>query len=189
MLTGSDGGWRRVLALTGVMAGTIVLTGCGGGAEKPSSPSPNLSAPSPERPAQSSSPSTDREAVMLAYTEFWPRSLRVGQGPPDSWRPALAEIAADPQLTTTLDAMQRQKAAGVTTYGEVTVRISSIELSGSTAKVVDCQDASHAGQADVRTGAKKTVGVARMPVHAQLVRDAAAGTWKVSKTEFPGGEC
>lgn len=180
---------RHVIALTGAAAVTVGLAGCSGGASQPRPSSPNLSAPSPGPTAPSSAPSDGKEAVVAAYTQFWPRSLDAGNGPEDSWRGALAAIAVDPQLSTTLAAMARQKAAGITTYGQVAVRILSVEVSGSTAKVVDCQDASHAGQADARTGAKKTVGVARMLVHAMLVRDTANGTWKVSKTEFPGGAC
>ena len=101
----------------------------------------------------------------------------------------MAAIAVDPQLSTTLDAMRRNKTMGLTTYGDVTVRISSVEIAGGTATVVDCQDASHAGQADAATGARKTVGVPRMPVHATLVRDPADGQWKVSQLDFPGGAC
>ncbi len=178
--------WIRVGTLTGVLAAGALM-GCSGGNTSSPPSSPNLSAPSP--PSSTSSSVDERQAVVTAYTQFWPRSVDAVERPESSWRRALAGIAAEPQLSTMVDAMQRQKAAGIATYGEVAVRISSVEVSGSTANVVDCQDGSHTGQADARTGAKKTVGVARMPVRAALIRDAADGKWKVSRIEFPGGAC
>ncbi|WP_344869493.1 hypothetical protein [Amycolatopsis ultiminotia] len=180
---------RRFATLMGAMLAASTVVSCSGG-DAPSPPTmPNLSAPSPKQTATSAPLRDERQAVVSAYTQFWPRSLHIDQEPEQIWRRALAAVAAEPQLSTTLDAVHRQKATGVTTYGDVTVRISSVDVSGATAHVVDCQDASDLGQADARTGAKKTVGVARMPVHAVLTRDEADGSWKVSRTEFPGGEC
>jgi hypothetical protein len=127
--------------------------------------------------------------VENAYTQYWPRSAQTPHKPEDTWHDEMTAIATEPQLSTILEAMHRNKNAGLTTYGDVTVRVSLVEITGNNAKIVDCQDASRAGQADARTGDRKTVGVQRMPVHATLVRDAADGQWKVSQLDFPGGAC
>lgn len=180
--------WQLCIGAASLLFAPVLAAGCSGEEDSaPPAPSPDLSAPSQATP--SSSAPDERQEVEQAYTQFWPRSLQVGQRPEETWRDGMAAVAVDPQLSTTLASMRQQKDAGITTYGEVTVRISSVEITGNSAKVVDCQDGSRAGQADASTGDKKTVGVPRMPVHAALVRDTADGQWKVSRVEFPGGEC
>lgn len=180
--------WSPPLALTGAAVVPLLVAGCSGGHDPaPAAPSsPNLSPPSQ---APTSSRQDEQAAVEAAYTQYWPRSAQTPHQPEDTWHDAMAAIAVDPQLSTTLDAMHRNKSLGLTTYGDVTVRISSAEVTGETATVVDCQDASHAGQADATTGDRKTVGVPRMPVHATLVHDTADGQWKILQLDFPGGTC
>ncbi|MFF5990646.1 MULTISPECIES: hypothetical protein [Prauserella] len=169
------------------LGASLLVSGCSG--ERPSAPPP-LDSSAPSQGSLAPSASLDAAAaVEAAYTQFWPRSAQTPHKPEDTWRDAIAAIAIEPQLSVTLEAMRRNKAAGFTTYGEVVVRITSVEVSGDTAKVVDCQDASRAGQADARTGDPKTVGVPRMPVTATMKRDQASGQWKVARLRFPGGAC
>ncbi|WP_147263899.1 hypothetical protein [Prauserella sp. PE36] len=180
--------WSQRLGTASFLLAPILVMGCSGTEEsRPQAPSPEMSAPQASTPF--SSAPNQRQAVEQAYIQFWPLSLQVAQRPEENWRDAMSAVAVDPQLSITLSSMRQQKAAGITTYGEVTVRITSVVVTGDSAKVVDCQDGSRAGQADAATGDKKTVGVARMPVHATLVRDASGGQWKVSKIDFPGGAC
>ena len=101
----------------------------------------------------------------------------------------MAALAVDPQLSTTVEAMHRNKQVGVKPYGDVTTRISRVEVHGDQATVIDCQDGSRSGQADAATGARKTIGSPQIPIHAHMVRDAADGQWKVSQLEYPGGSC
>ncbi|MGC7093954.1 hypothetical protein ACPZ19_04760 [Amycolatopsis lurida] len=127
--------------------------------------------------------------MEAAYTAFWSRSLQADDKPVDAWHDEIAAVAVDPQLTTTVEAMRNQKQAGITVYGDVTARITSVDINGDGAKVVDCQDASRTGQADAQTGDPKTVGVPRNPVNADLIRVGPDGLWKVSQVSFPGGTC
>ncbi len=101
----------------------------------------------------------------------------------------MAALAADPQLSTALEAMRRNKEVGVKPYGDVTTRITGVDVQGDRATVTDCQDGSRSGQADAATGDRKTVGSPRIPIHAQMVRDAADGRWRVSQLAYPGGQC
>jgi len=67
--------------------------------------------------------------------------------------------------------------------------VRKIVLTGSgRATVTDCQDASHAGQADARTGKPRSVGVARTWVDATLVL-GGDGVWRVSEINYPGSRC
>lgn len=179
---------RRRLHVILAGAFAMLLAGCSGEntpAPSPSS-SPNLSAPSQ---AATSSAQDERAAVETAYTQFWVSTFHASDKPENTWHDVVAAVAVDPQLTTTLNAMQSQKQAGIKVYGDVTARIVSVQITGASAKVVDCQDGSRAGQADAKTGDRKTVGVPRNPVNADLKRDGADGRWKVAQVTFPGGTC
>ncbi|HWD05820.1 MAG TPA: hypothetical protein VG674_25560 [Amycolatopsis sp.] len=178
--------WQLRVSLVSV---AVVLAGCSGGnAPAPTSP-PNLSAPPQTSAVPTSSADEQRQAVEFAYSQFWHSTFHTADQPESNWHDAVAAVAVDPQLTTTLGAMRAQRQAGVAVYGDVTARIVSVQVTGDSAKVVDCQDDSRAGQADAKTGKRKTVGVARNPVTAELKRGSADGRWKVSQVAFPGGTC
>lgn len=167
----------------------LLAAGCAGEGAPTSSTAPTLSAPTQVSSALTPSGQEQRQAVEAAYTQFWPRSLAVPNSPEDAWREEMAALAVDPQLTTTLEAMRRNKLVGVKPYGDVTTRINSVDVRGDRATVQDCQDGSRSGQADATTGDRKTVGSPRIPIHAQMVRDTTDGRWKVSQLDYPGGPC
>ncbi|MFB9729835.1 hypothetical protein [Haloechinothrix salitolerans] len=124
---------------------------------------------------------------MIAYKQFWVVLQSLDEKSETRWDEQLAEVAVNPQLKISLQAARFQSLNGERTYGEVRARISGVEIDGATAKVTDCQDASHSGVADAKTGEHKTVGIARNPVEARLKRHD--GTWKVADINYPGGEC
>lgn len=146
---------------------------------------PDLSAPSAS--TGTTSAKSERQAVETAYDQFWNRMHAVPHEPESTWDDTMAEVAVDPQLKITLQGMRLAKERGVTSYGEVTSRISDVDIDGDEATVVDCQDASESGQADAESGEKKSVGVERNPVEARLHRDNSR--WKVAEISYPGGEC
>lgn len=127
-------------------------------------------------------------AVEAAYRRFWSVSWDVDKQPPARWRSLLASVSVDPQLTRLYAGTKAQRAAGIRLYGRVVPRPSVGRIGGGRAEVTDCQDASHAGQADARTGAPKTVGVARAPVTASVVHGSDGG-WRVAEVRYRGGSC
>jgi hypothetical protein len=126
--------------------------------------------------------------VEAAYRRFWVVSWRLDANPEARWRPVLAAVAADPELTRVLEGTRAQKRQGITRYGQVVSRPTVISVSGATARVRDCQGADKSGQADARTGRRTTVGVARNPLAGSLAR-GADGQWRVTDIRFPGGRC
>lgn len=177
------GGLQATLLAAVLIAG---LTSCDTAEDNGGSGgNPDLSAP-PESNGMTSGEG-EREAIVAAYDEFWVRMHGVPHEPESTWDDAMDSVAVDPQLKITLQGMRLAKERGVTSYGEVTSRISDVDIDGDEATVVDCQDASESGQADAESGEKKNVGVERNPVEALMHRDGSR--WKVAEITYPGGEC
>lgn len=164
----------------------VVVGGCDTGSDGAVVPTTSdVAAPS----ATSHSEVSERDAVVAAYDEYWVQTHEVPHQPLSTWREGMAEVAVDPQLKTVLQGMRFARDDGITSYGSVTSRVSEVVVNGKVATVVDCQDASNSGKADLKTGEKRTVGVERNPVRARLERDPTDGTWKVAQITFPGGDC
>lgn len=131
----------------------------------------------------------DRSAVESAYREYWRASETLDRLPERQWPSVLGRVAVDPQLGLVLANARTQKRNGVTVYGHVVPRPTVGPIAGARrARVVDCQDASKSGQADARTGRPRTVGVARNPVEAVLIR-GADDRWRVSTVTYRRGTC
>lgn len=177
-------GGRRMSLVAAVLL--AALTGCDT-ADGGSNANPDLTAPTVT--TATTSEIADRDAVVAAYDEYWVQTHEVPHQPLSTWRKAMAEVAVDPQLKTVLQGMRFARDVGITSYGSVTSRVSEVAVNGKVATVVDCQDASNSGKADLKTGEKRTVGVARNSVRARLERDPTDGTWKVAQITFPGGDC
>jgi hypothetical protein len=126
--------------------------------------------------------------VEAAYRRFWAVSWDVDKQPASRWRAVLASVSVDPELTRLYAGTKAQQQAAIRLYGYVSPRPTVRRVAGDRATVFDCQDASHAGQADARTGRPKTVGVARTPVGATLLR-GSDGVWRVSDVRYTGGGC
>ena len=182
---------------TSVLACAVLVMAAACSQGDASDPGPSASASSP-RPAPTSGGSpaagrteaADRLAIETAYRDF----LRIGQTfdqqyPESRWKAVLGQVATEPQLSLTLISARAQKRNSIKLYGEVVPRPKVLPVAGaSRATVQDCQDTSHTGQADAKTGQRRTVGIPRNPAVATL--ELGADTrWRVSKITYPGGSC
>lgn len=127
-------------------------------------------------------------AVEAAYRRFWAVADDVDSRPPDQWRSVLATVTADPLLSRIVDGLLAQRAAGHRQYGQVVPHPTVVGLSIGTASVLDCQDASRAGEADADSGLPATAGNPRTPVAATLVR-GTDGRWRVDQARYLPGTC
>jgi hypothetical protein len=128
--------------------------------------------------------------VVAAYRGYW-RLAAVfdSRYPQVRWRTVLSAVAVDPLLSRAVSAARVQHTNGIAVYGQVVPRPTVLAVNGRPrATVRDCADGSHAGQADAATGRHRTVGAARLPVVATVVR-GRDGRWRVSDLSFPGGRC
>lgn len=179
--------WRRLTIVSVPLI--VVLAGCDGSAS-PAGPTA-AGGTSTSRPSSTTTPSTtgsEQSAVEAAYRRFWAVSWDVDKQAPGQWRPLLATVSVNPVLTRLLAGTRAQREAGIRLYGQVVPRPSVTRLAHGRAEVKDCQDASNAGQAEAASGKRRTVGVARTPVTASLVR-RSDGLWRVSDVRYPGEKC
>ncbi len=185
---------RRVLRAVAPAIGAavgIAVAGCRAPAAAP--PTTRVES-SPTPPAASEhaadTEETDHRAVDAAYRQFWVLEASFdSRYPAARWRAVLSAVATDPVLTRLLHAAAVQKRQRIAIYGQAVARPTIPVIAGrSTVRVADCQDASHTGQADARTGRPRSVGLARTPVVAVMVR-GADGRWRVSDVRYVGGRC
>jgi len=85
--------------------------------------------------------------------------------------------------------MARGDRAGTVFYGEDQPRptIAQMSIPQGLAVIRDCQDSSHSGNADRRTGRHLTVGVARHLVIATM--HVSGGTWRVAFVSYKQSKC
>ncbi|HYT10395.1 MAG TPA: hypothetical protein VEL73_07010 [Mycobacteriales bacterium] len=126
--------------------------------------------------------------MQAAYRRFWAVATTVERQPPRRWRAALATVAIDPFLTRLLEGFRAQRARGLRQYGTVSSRPTVVDLSTDRASIVDCQDASRSGEADLDSGLPRTVGAPRTPFAATLVRGSGR-VWRLADARYLAGSC
>lgn len=135
-----------------------------------------------------SSPVVEERAVAAAYMEFVAMLDRADSLPSESRKHDLATVMVDPQLSRVLRRVEEMKRQHIATYGQVAVRIKSVQLTSSGATVFDCQDSSGAGILHSITGKKINRGVREGNTKALLVK-GADGRWRVRKSITIGEGC
>lgn len=154
-------------------------------------PDPVDSGPSATRTAAATSSATtipDAAAVAAVYRAFWPVLTTFDRYPEAQWSTALGRVSVDPQLSQAIAVAREQRRNGITLYGQPQPRTPRIAIdSKAKATLMDCVDFSRSGQADAKTGQRKTVGLARTRM--TLVLAKGSDGWRVSAVTFPGGAC
>jgi hypothetical protein len=186
----------RRSGLVAVVAAVMLGAACGG-ASSSGGPSRSSDAPSPSSSvaastAASASPtsSADREAAdRLAVEQAWARYWTVHQTllgmPSAGWPAAVGAVAVDPTRAQVLSEAALFTKSGLSFYGQVVSHPYWSTPIGGTATAVmgDCGDYSHYGTLYVKSGNKRTVGVARNNTRVTLVK-GSGGTWRVQKIEY-----
>ncbi len=183
---------RWTTRLGTALCGLSLVTGC-------TTVAPSLAAGRPSGPPASSAASAAvarrlpaRPAgsgeVIAAYRRFWVVVLSVEALPQREWRRALSEVAVDPVLTRVYDGLRTELASGSREYGAVVPRPAVVDLRDGRASILDCQDASRSGVADVKTGLPTTAGDPRTSVAATLVR-GGDGVWRLAEARYLPGPC
>ena len=101
----------------------------------------------------------------------------------------LAPYAVDPELKSLLRGMATADRKGQVFYGEDKPRPRLLRMSTqqSAAVVDDCQDSSHSGLADRKTGQRLTVGVTRN--HVVVTMHLTDAVWRVAFVSYSKTKC
>jgi hypothetical protein len=126
--------------------------------------------------------------IERAYRRFWTVAATLPDLPPARWLPALSTVATDPLLTQVYEGLQAQRRAGRRDFGTVVPHPRVVGLTGRTASLVDCQDASGSGELDLDSGLPTSVGAARTPLAATL-RYGPGERWRVYALRYLDTEC
>lgn len=136
-------------------------------------------------PAVSASPTSDEDAVRQSYSRYWAVLPEAEHAAEERRRQLLASYATNPQLSTLLRNIKNLHTKHQTSWGYAVVHIESVRVKAGEATVRDCQDSSHAGLMDTRTGKKTSLGVPKDPLSATLVR-GTDGQWRINGFSAPG---
>ncbi|MEV1170402.1 hypothetical protein [Nonomuraea sp. NPDC049784] len=142
-------------------------------------------------PSATSSPRSTHERIQQAYTEYWAVLLRAGRSTPEQARELLKPYVAGGYLEQLVEGVRRMRDKGREPSGRVTPRVKEVWLAGRHAKVVDCQDVSHAYLVDVRTGqivAKDEPIQTFANVEAAL-RQGEDGRWRLESVRIKDKPC
>lgn len=144
----------------------------------------------PPSPTSASSATTaDPTAIASIYDSFWPVLATFDRSYPEAqWKTVLGRVSVDPQLSQAIAVAKEQRRNGIKLHGQPRPRAPRITInSKAKATLNDCVDFSHGGQADAKTGQRRTVGLARTSVTLIFAKGPAG--WRVSTVTFPGGKC
>lgn len=180
----------RVVAARAVAAGFTALAAaaCGGGSSvavlRPSVSGPTvLTVPASAQPSSAKASADPKGAVLRQYDAFWRALPSASTATTDPARlKALFNTTTTPEISQIADALGKQRAGGKVLYGYDVSHAHVTSITADVARVTDCQDSSHFGQKDLKSGHALTVGAKRNPVTVTLLK--RNGAWKVSVVHY-----
>ncbi|MBD3147062.1 hypothetical protein [Microbispora bryophytorum] len=130
------------------------------------------------------------DAVVEAYTAYWPASTRAVTLPREEARRLLSQYETDDQVEGELKGIARYQEMDREGWGEVVVHVKKVTVKGDTATVLDCMDASRTGEADSRTH-KLIPGTLSTPYFSveATMRRGADGRWRILQKKALESKC
>lgn len=147
---------HHIVAACGVIIVAAGGAGCSSGSEPSDSvsvpSSPPLTAPSEGGgPATGVSPALPRDVVIAAYHQYWDATRKAATVPEDQARALLQPVSTPKVIVDQIRGIRAVQGKHQEPWGKIVIRVYAVEVSGSTARLGDCQDTSGAGLADSRT--------------------------------------
>ncbi len=187
---------HTLTVLTAAAALTAALTGCNTSAnadpnqtigvctECTTRPTPTATSTTLDAAAKEQADRTDAAAVWRGYIRL---IVTVDALPADQVDSAVHAVAVDPTASLIVKKRANDQAKGLGSYGMPISFVSWPQpINGaSSAVLMDCQDGSQAGDLNVRTGEKLTVGTVNTAIRGSLTRTADG--WRVSSSELVKG--
>lgn len=129
--------------------------------------------------------------MSAAYSGYWTASKKAGISPADQAAAILAPYSTPELIAKQVEELKAVQAKHQEPWGDVVIHLYSVQVTGATAAVGDCQDDSGAGLADSRThqlipGTRG--GTQPVNLSATLHR-GADGRWRVASVQPVGATC
>jgi hypothetical protein len=173
------------------VACALLVAGCSSSGSSPQLGDPASSTPAVTTPTTSAPPQpTMRAQVLAQYQGFWSHLTAASRAPAAQRRAILQPYAANPELKSLLAGIARDRTKGRVFYGAPVIHATVSLPAGvpRTAVVRDCQDATHTGDQDLKTGRRLTKGTPHTLVVSTL-HSASGGHWRVAFVTFPKRSC
>jgi hypothetical protein len=179
------------------LVGSVGLAACGTSGRSPqlsngvassnsAGPAPGSSSSTP--PSSSTTPSSIKHAVKAAWTDYWHVYDTLPKPPRSKWKPLVSKVAVNPIRKELLVATRKSAKDGLSVNGRTVLHIKSVKLNsgGKTATLMDCQDDSHGGSVDVKTGRQVTTGIPHNLIRGTLTK-GQDGRWRVKQIGYLSG--
>ncbi|MCP2337519.1 hypothetical protein [Actinomadura rupiterrae] len=136
------------------------------------------------------SPVSAEQAVVDAYTAYWPANVRAAKLPREQGRAELSPFAEPDHVNKTLDGAADWQRKGYEPWGHVIVHVLSVQVKGNTARLLECQDASNAGVANAHTHQliRGTQGSPHVHLSADMQQDADH-RWRLKQVAILKAPC
>lgn len=162
----------------------LLVAGCGGGSHDVRLPTTSA----PAAPPSSASPASADAAVRQSYTQYWATLPQAEhQATAGDQRRVLSRYATDPLLSEVIVNIGKLHASDVTSEGYVVVHVEKVQVTGSNAELMACQDSTHTRLRNTRTGKITNQNGSNTHVRAVVIR-GTDGQWRVKRI-FPLGRC
>ncbi|RMI38346.1 hypothetical protein EBO15_33095 [Actinomadura harenae] len=117
-----------------------------------------------------------------AYAAYWDVSTRAAGLPRDQGWAVLAPYSEPEHTEQLLERVGKWQRKGIEPWGYVVAHAQSVKVNGSTARLLDCQDASHAAVAKAKTHAviSGTTGSPDVHIAADMQHDPD-GRWRLKQ--------
>lgn len=181
----------RVGACLGTGLAILLATGCSGSSSNIAQPlSSTSSDPAPSSSTSSGPNGSVSQQVLVQYRAFWSIVPAASAASVAKRQFILEPYADDPELASLLKGMRQQDRSGQMIYGRnlPRARVQSLSVQQRVAVVRDCQDSSHSGVEEKKSGRHLTVGKSRNLVVATM-RLGDDGMWRVSFISYPKSTC
>lgn len=177
----------RVAACLGTGIAILFGAGCSGSSNNIAQPLTQSSTPA--TPTASPTASVSQQ-VLAQYQTFWSALTPASRASAGARRGILAQVATDPELSSLLSGIARERARGRAFYGVDVPRahVSQILMTQGIAVVDDCQNSAGSGVVDLSSGQRLTKGVPRNHVVSTMHR-GSDGIWRVASVEYPNTSC
>jgi hypothetical protein len=176
---------RHLSILIGALAIYPLTAGCGGHRSTvtfpvttpPQGPTSRANASRSVTP----SPQTARDAAIAAYAAFYEAADKAILAPPEQARSIMRDYVTGEYLDWEIRQLMIHQTQHEEPWGKPVLHVTHVDLTATTAKIHDCQDASNAGLANAKT--HQLIPRTRGTANRNLIADMTLGgdgQWRVS---------